>query len=1713
MTSPNPTATPTLYALLIGVGAYQQVRPLRGPVNDVRAMTQYLQKQAGFDLKILALTDQQATKGAIITGFQTHLSQAGPADSVLVYFSGHGAQEAADTSIWTTEADGQLECLVCYDGSTPNTWDFLLADKELRYLLAPVCATGAHVVVMADCCHAGDNTRAVDLLALAQPDQDIRERRLTEPAARRPYEGFIFHETILAQQIQQQGLDVALPPGNHIQMAACESEELAEEVNGEGIFTKNMLAVLNAAHGQVSYRDLHNRVRQYMRFGYEQRPRVYVPDGQSDIVLERGFLNQPIDAGSLTVSATFNAQKGWLLDVGAIHGMASRPQDGLIFLLDAATKTSYPATVGPVGADYTVLTVADDVAAKLDKTTTYRVTVAGLMSQPIRLHLVNHGGPTPDQPDLLQRLVSRPDTGPQAGQPETVFIPEDDETKADYVLHVRNGLFYITRPDRSDGDASDGNNENRPLIRPGRADDPQAFEILAGYLHHLSQWQYLKNLRNAAATSPVLTVNFAAEGAAPMLLTEARSGPIPVYFSEKNGAWNTSLAITLTNPTAQRVYCTALYLSRDFEAFPGFLPTNQPLEPGQTVTLGPVDKKNPTVRLTTFRPKLEEVIRQYNWPFAEEHIQFLITTDPLSETTLAFLKIDALPSPPVLANTLRPATGRGGFDTDPAEAEPLPDWSTQTLTMHLVNPLYNTVRADELSQMLAPPADAMHEDILADFALGLYYEPDLSNPMAPGLKPRAGIRVIEPAEGQRGFWTDLKLSVVNAVAHRVQNRQYEQSLIRYPARLRLVAEGDSWFQYPFLLRDIIDYLSGVYNVCSVAGAGATLDDYLKNSEFLETIAQVEPAYFLLSGGGNDLLGEAFASLIRDTPDATQTGPMRYLTEAFGTTLTAVAERYRRILRLVSLGHPNVKIIVHGYDYVIPSGADKSLPGSSSWLGDTLTSRGITEQAEREGIARHIIDSFNTELANVAAEYANVTYLDLRGTVRRTDRLADYWYDEIHPNDKGFLSLSTKFIEAISGKKTPASANVPPLGNPAITAPESGRLVTAQPASATVQSEPNETTTAFKATQTDRWPEGFLQTKRGLGDPLADGVIATLLADNQKGEVDQIFQMLVRNRQFPNPAFDVLPDGVKRVVEDYFVQTRHLPAYAEPFKLMTAADVFTQHGPKILLILLCKSLPTCYTCWRGAKVLYRTGRLRVHDGSLDAFSRRLMETAQFVVDMMTVNNFEQDGTAVVGTQKVRLMHATIRHFAQERNWDAAAFGVPINQEDLVGTLLSFGVVILDGLAQLGITLTPEQRAAYLHLWRVVGHMMGIDDDLLTEDEAECRALMEAILAHQSGPSMEGAELTDACIELMNSKLVIGPLKRLTPSFVRFFIGDAYADMLSVAPAEDDNSLIMKAVQWFDNSVSGLDDQHLLMAAMGRAFSSNLIGQILSFTNAAKNEQFYLPSALTDSWEATMPDFRVPPLEHIADVISYLDKVARQFRSQNNPMGYFCAVYKLVTQRVAEGLRIGLFANPAEMEQVDVAFSNRYFTAINHFFDGTKATGPWQVTIDAAQTTITTDQHIFAAANAHIAFDLPIVMAEVFADRDMDAFTADFDKMNDLFDGMFDQMNDNIGRIYKPFGLAVTHFAEDLKAKERATMQQSRAVSWQKAKQLQRAKTATERQQLIATLEAEATAAGRQITEPPALLRIPLELIAKSEFGNVANKVDIMLRTAMLPVVVG
>jgi len=130
-----------------------------------------------------------------------------------------------------------------------------------------------------------------------------------------------------------------------------------------------------------------------------------------------------------------------------------------------------------------------------------------------------------------------------------------------------------------------------------------------------------------------------------------------------------------------------------------------------------------------------------------------------------------------------------------------------------------------------------------------------------------------------------------------------------------------------------------------------------------------------------------------------------------------------------------------------------------------------------------------------------------------------------------------------------------------------------------------------------------------------------------------------------------------------------------------------------------------------------------------------------------------GRGFLTATKVRYLHAWMRpmarldpdlkeHFEREQ---------PINQEDMVFTLLTIGYVIPLGVEKLGGILSRQEKEAFLHCWKVVGHVMGVDEDLLTDDWDEAKALYEQIKRRQKDKSEYGLKLTDALCTLIENLL--------------------------------------------------------------------------------------------------------------------------------------------------------------------------------------------------------------------------------------------------------------------------------------------------------------------------------------------------------------------------
>lgn len=248
----------------------------------------------------------------------------------------------------------------------------------------------------------------------------------------------------------------------------------------------------------------------------------------------------------------------------------------------------------------------------------------------------------------------------------------------------------------------------------------------------------------------------------------------------------------------------------------------------------------------------------------------------------------------------------------------------------------------------------------------------------------------------------------------------------------LVAEGDSWFDYPGT--DVLSALEDEhgFDVASVAHKGdrvedmaysdGQLDDFIRTIERLLRWGQPVPRAILLSGGGNDIAGDEMAMLLdhASSPspgwnESVVAGVIdQRLSESYAAILAAVTEVCRQKLGTT------VPIVLHGYDYPVPDGRGflggwGPLPGP--WLDPSLRRKGYPRDpmAPRLALMRALIDRFNAMVARTASrpEFAHVRYVNLRGTLSSAPKTyKDDWGNELHPTRSGFRAVAKRIAAAI-----------------------------------------------------------------------------------------------------------------------------------------------------------------------------------------------------------------------------------------------------------------------------------------------------------------------------------------------------------------------------------------------------------------------------------------------------------------------------------------------------------------------------------------------------------------------------------------------------------------------------------------------------------------------------------------------------------------------------
>ena len=394
----------------------------------------------------------------------------------------------------------------------------------------------------------------------------------------------------------------------------------------------------------------------------------------------------------------------------------------------------------------------------------------------------------------------------------------------------------------------------------------------------------------------------------------------------------------------------------------------------------------------------------------------------------------------------------------------------------------------------------------------------------------------------------------------------------------------------------------------------------------------------------------------------------------------------------------------------------------------------------------------------------------------------------------------------------------------------------------------------------RYTEEVMDSLRQAGDPELDRIMAALVEGRGLAAINQVLRAAVSNETTVQAA---LPDDLRA----WMMRTARVPAHADRARMGRACEFFVDHGVSMAAILGLASLPECYAASKGVKALHATDQM-----GYSGTEKRVSETSQFLFQVMAPGSFDDGGAAIAILMKVRMMHSASRLLIQAKDWDSAKDGIPVNQEDLIGTLATFGCTPLNHIQKLGVKVTPEQADDFWYFWSVAGEVLGIDMAFMPGDAAEATLFFDRIKERHWEKSNEGIELTRALIDFYSAMLPGGMLfEGLLPGVVRFLAGDDVADVLEIPKSRwsgllEGNRLVFRAFNAIQERSSVLNN---IVNKLGTKLLTNEVGRI----GGGRTAEFLIPTELRRAW-------RLPPYGSAQRAAKMIRETGETFRSKNS-----------------------------------------------------------------------------------------------------------------------------------------------------------------------------------------------------------------------------------------
>jgi hypothetical protein len=363
---------------------------------------------------------------------------------------------------------------------------------------------------------------------------------------------------------------------------------------------------------------------------------------------------------------------------------------------------------------------------------------------------------------------------------------------------------------------------------------------------------------------------------------------------------------------------------------------------------------------------------------------------------------------------------------------------------------------------------------------------------------------------------------------------------------------------------------------------------------------------------------------------------------------------------------------------------------------------------------------------------------------------------------------------------------------------------------------------------DEW----LSALRGIGDAPADAYVAAQLANVESRRREWLTAAIAALRGATAPDAAWATEWERRAVDP--------PSWLDDDLLRKGQDVFDAWALDLTTALFCASLPHAYASGRGAAVLASVSEL----GDRQRVEKRISLTGQMLLDITTPGALAVGAVGYRTVRRVRLLHACVRALlllgdAAGNPWPTHVRGLPINQQDMLGTQLAFTIAAFDGIMRLGYRMSTSDKRAYLHLWSVVGHYLGITEAGRLADLAVAKRLTRRLEVSLQETSPWGKVLMQTLLDDMSGRMP-RPLRLLPAALVRRLAGHEVADLLDVPHSR--LTPVVAVVVGFERLVSRATIGRATLRLPSRLLGRALIGHSIAEGTGAADPVYLWP----DQW---------------------------------------------------------------------------------------------------------------------------------------------------------------------------------------------------------------------------------------------------------------------------